>query len=198
MSQLDHDYPMLIAIHSDVLLPKELQVHAADVLPATAPRIYALQGSTHTIGRDTEKCQIWVRPERFDVSRVHAAIVQINGQSIIVDKKSTHGTFVNHQRIQEPSILKTNDVIGLAHTSEMLRFVNPHHRRQIAPLVLGLTDREREVLVLLVRGQSYKSIAGELKISENTVKTHLQHIYEKFRVNDREAATDIARKLDLF
>ncbi|HSF86221.1 MAG TPA: response regulator transcription factor [Acidimicrobiia bacterium] len=51
-----------------------------------------------------------------------------------------------------------------------------------------LSERELEVLVLVARGGTNKSVARELFISEATVKTHLLHIYEKLGVNDRAAA----------
>jgi DNA-binding NarL/FixJ family response regulator len=53
-----------------------------------------------------------------------------------------------------------------------------------------LSDREIEVLTMIVRGRSNKEIAVELKISENTVKFHTTRIFEKLGVLDRvQAAT---------
>jgi DNA-binding NarL/FixJ family response regulator len=48
-----------------------------------------------------------------------------------------------------------------------------------------LAPRERQVLELLVRGLSYKEIAGELGISSSTVGTYVQRIYEKLHVSSR-------------
>lgn len=56
-----------------------------------------------------------------------------------------------------------------------------------------LSPRELELLQLLARGQSNKEIAGELFISQSTVKTHLIHIYDKLGVDNRTAAIDRAR-----
>ena len=53
-----------------------------------------------------------------------------------------------------------------------------------------LSDREREVLGMLVRGRSNKEIAIALGISENTVKVHTTRVFEKLGVADRlEAVT---------
>src|SRR5262245_16622741 len=53
-----------------------------------------------------------------------------------------------------------------------------------------LSDREIEVLTMIVRGRSNKEIAGDLGISENTVKFHTTRIFEKLGVLDRvQAAT---------
>ena len=52
-----------------------------------------------------------------------------------------------------------------------------------------LTTREQEILALLAEGFLYKEIAERLDISFGTVRTHMQHIYEKLQVQSRTAAT---------
>ena len=51
-----------------------------------------------------------------------------------------------------------------------------------------LTARELEVLQLLAFGHTNKDIAEQLFISPDTVKTHLEHIFEKLGISDRTAA----------
>lgn len=54
----------------------------------------------------------------------------------------------------------------------------------------NLTNREHEILGLLVQGLSYKMIADRCAISLPTVNSHIQHIYEKLQVNSAvEAVT---------
>lgn len=48
-----------------------------------------------------------------------------------------------------------------------------------------LTDREIEITQLLVKGYTYKAMAKQLFISENTLKTHVRNIYGKLAVNSR-------------
>lgn len=55
-------------------------------------------------------------------------------------------------------------------------------------LLTYLTAREEEVLELLTQGNNYKGIAGKLYISETTVKTHVNNIFQKLQVNDRTQA----------
>jgi len=55
------------------------------------------------------------------------------------------------------------------------------------PLKL-LTDREREILQLLARGESNKSIANTLSISYDTVKQHVRHILTKLNLSSRVKA----------
>jgi DNA-binding NarL/FixJ family response regulator len=52
----------------------------------------------------------------------------------------------------------------------------------------GLSEREREVLQLLVEGMPNKLIARRLEISEKTVKSHLTRIFRELGVTDRTQA----------
>lgn len=63
---------------------------------------------------------------------------------------------------------------------------------------LGLTQRESEVLSLLVAGLTNKAIAGKLVLSEDTVKTHLRGLYRKLDVADRAGAIRVALREGLF
>jgi DNA-binding NarL/FixJ family response regulator len=60
-----------------------------------------------------------------------------------------------------------------------------------------LTDREREVLECMVKGMSYKMVAGELNIAYHTVHDHVKNIYKKLHVNSAPEAVReaILRKL---
>ena len=55
-------------------------------------------------------------------------------------------------------------------------------------LLSYLTQREEEVLELLTQGVTYKGVAAKLFISETTVKTHVNNIFQKLQVNDRTQA----------
>jgi DNA-binding NarL/FixJ family response regulator len=60
-------------------------------------------------------------------------------------------------------------------------------RRATAPAG-GLSDREREVLLMVVDGLANKQIAQRLSISEKTVKAHLTSIFRQIGVTDRTQA----------
>lgn len=55
-------------------------------------------------------------------------------------------------------------------------------------LLNELTTREEEVLALLVQGENYKDVAKKLFISETTVKTHVNNIFQKLQVNEKTQA----------
>jgi DNA-binding NarL/FixJ family response regulator len=61
----------------------------------------------------------------------------------------------------------------------------------------GLSTREMEVLECLAQGKTTAQIAGELYISENTVKTHVRHILEKLEASNRAEAVSKAAQMGL-
>ena len=63
---------------------------------------------------------------------------------------------------------------------------------------LGLTQRESEVLSLLVAGLTNRAIAAKLVVSEETVKTHSRGIYRKLSVTDRTSAVALALREGVF
>jgi DNA-binding NarL/FixJ family response regulator len=61
----------------------------------------------------------------------------------------------------------------------------------------GVTDREREVLVLIARGLSNAEIAGHLHLSQPTVKTHVGHLLAKLDARDRAQLVVVAYETGL-
>lgn len=72
-----------------------------------------------------------------------------------------------------------------------------HATRHQPGVGMDLTDREREVLVLLAKGFSNADIADQLSLSLATIKFHLANIYSKLGVNNRVEAVTIALKNNL-
>lgn len=64
-------------------------------------------------------------------------------------------------------------------------------RNQHGTLIHVLSAREKEILEWLAKGMLYKEIAAQLFISQETVRKHVYHIYEKLHVNNRIEAVNI-------
>lgn len=56
----------------------------------------------------------------------------------------------------------------------------------------NLTEREQEILKLLIHGMQYKEIGNQLQISPNTAKKHVLNIYSKLHVNIKAQALSLA------
>ena len=70
--------------------------------------------------------------------------------------------------------------------------------RQTPPAALEeLTEREREIFLLIAKGLSNAEIGRELFISETTVKTHVTHVFQKLDVRDRVQAVVLAYQTGL-
>lgn len=70
-------------------------------------------------------------------------------------------------------------------------------REQLAPSLEELTDRELEVLALMVEGLRREAIARRLGLSPNTVRTHTQNLHAKLGVRTDVAAVSVALEAGL-
>jgi DNA-binding NarL/FixJ family response regulator len=84
------------------------------------------------------------------------------------------------------------DVIagGSPMSSEIARRVveSFHRKAKTIDKALNLSAREEEILVLLSKGYSNKAIAGQLKLSVETIYSYLKRVYEKMHVHSRTEA----------
>ncbi len=71
-------------------------------------------------------------------------------------------------------------------------FINVKVDKQLVKFEGGLTNRERDVMRLLAKGNSYKEIASSLFISTETVRRHIANIYRKLNVKSKVEAVNAA------
>ena len=72
--------------------------------------------------------------------------------------------------------------------TELRNYVQAHRKpaeKPAQPALSELTQREREIVRLIVEGASNKEVASALAISERTVKGHLSNVFQKLGVTDR-------------
>jgi DNA-binding CsgD family transcriptional regulator len=113
-------------------------------------------------------------------------------------------------RTNKDNNFTTNDLIYLKilakHSSnhlkklfEIEKLKNIHYERKETLLInkannFNLSNRERDVLKLILTGKTNEEIASELFISVNTVKKHLSHIFNKTEVHNRTELAAIVYK----
>lgn len=61
----------------------------------------------------------------------------------------------------------------------------------------GLSDREKEVVVLYAQGRNRAFISSNLFISENTARDHIKSVYKKMRIHNKQALIDAIQKIAL-
>ncbi len=77
------------------------------------------------------------------------------------------------------------------------RFMKSYEKINNLEKIEPLTEREQEVLTLLGEGFKQKEIAQGLCVSTNTVRRHLQNVYEKLNVNNKTLAINKAKELNM-
>ena len=107
---------------------------------------------------------------------------------------------------QVVQMLRDDAVIAPSTTRRLMAHMAPRLRSDHArtaeceheqAAVESLTPREREVLVLMAQGSANLEIAGELVLSEATVKTHAGRVLAKLGARDRVQAVLIAHRAGL-
>ena len=82
-------------------------------------------------------------------------------------------------------------VVAPAMTAKLVRMLDGKNNSSTS-LLESLTQREREILKHLAKGESNKAIARELEISYDTVKLHVRHILAKLNLSSRVEAAVFA------
>jgi DNA-binding CsgD family transcriptional regulator len=145
------------------------------------------------------------------VSRRHARLRTTSDGILLEDLGSRNGVLVNNRKVQGPTLLGHGDVIGIGleslelvdeqvlnHPEELSTLPPPPSRAPpgeadvdapeqttaLAQLDV-LTDREREVLELIVFGHTQREIADRLHISVKTIETHRARLADKLGCRTR-------------
>ncbi|MCS6806110.1 MAG: FHA domain-containing protein [Acidobacteriota bacterium] len=124
-----------------------------------------------TIGRDPSNRLQFHKDEDDLVGRKHAKIVRQHDQTVLVDLQSRNGTFVNHERITEPTALKSGDVIEFGPGGPSIQFY------QGKDSLAGLATRvlQRASTIRPTRFVVPVDATGRLKTSEMTPTDAINH-----------------------
>lgn len=160
------------------------------------PRMNGLE-ATRRIKRDKPSVKVLMISTREQTDYMLEAIR--SGASGYLYKDSNRKEFVSAIR----GVLSSNDASGdrERNVQSLQRALHEGdsagHRTYGEELRESLTPREKDVLRLLVRGDTNPEIAGTLLISRSTVKLHVQRILVKLEVSDRTRAASRAAELGL-
>jgi DNA-binding CsgD family transcriptional regulator len=163
--------------------------------PTLAAGPYALSRRMHVVGRSST-CDFVVK--HITVSRRHAEITVTSGVVSVLDLGSHNGTFVNGERVQEcpvalgqslrfgsVSFLLTNPTRPDDEASSEAATSDARATRNLEPANSLLSQAQRRVFVLLLKGLAEKKIAERLFLSPHTVHTHVREIYRILTVHSR-------------
>jgi DNA-binding NarL/FixJ family response regulator len=92
------------------------------------------------------------------------------------------------------SVASGDAIFGPGIAERVLRFFAAARSSAQPPAFPALTDREREVLELVARGEGNATIAHKLAVSQKTVRNHVSNIFLKLQVADRAQAIVRARQ----
>jgi FixJ family two-component response regulator len=130
-------------------------------------------------------------------SGIHLPIIFISGHSdipISVQAMKSGAVEFLTKPLREQALL---DAIQAADELDRAQRKDAEIVAELRERFNSLTSREREILALVIAGRVNKQIAGDLDLSENTVKVHRSQITRKMRAKSLVELVRIADKLDL-
>jgi DNA-binding NarL/FixJ family response regulator len=168
----------------DLRMPVMDGVEATGLIRAAHPRIQVLVLTTHA-------------DEESVMAALHAGAIgyltKDTGRHALVSaiQSAAAGNAVLDRKVQERLLAAASTFTA---TTGPLEKAPPlgNAAPEEAPAPDGMTAREVEVLVLVSQGRSNAQIAQELVISESTVKTHINNLFAKARLQNRTQAVDYA------
>jgi len=162
--------------------------------PDNSPWIVPVYKHNFTIGRDSDRDLIL---STAGVSRRHAGLYIDGGELYIEDSGSRNGTYLNGGRVESRTPVRHNDILQIGEyeftlrhrpqddTAEQTVVVSREKKLGEFAKKFGLSEREEEVLFLLLRGKKLQEIGEKLFISPGTAKLHTQSIYKKTGCHSR-------------
>jgi LuxR family maltose regulon positive regulatory protein len=113
----------------------------------------------------------------------------------IIKEQKYFGLMIEEKIFLKPflSYIKKEDINIYNKINELSNF-DPKNKTN---LIEDLTEREYDIIKLVAKGYTNKSIADELYITVGTTKWHLSNIYSKLQVKNRTEAIIKSKKLNI-
>ncbi|GCE31499.1 helix-turn-helix transcriptional regulator [Dictyobacter alpinus] len=205
---LQENGPVAIALQEEKAL-LEARLYLAQGQAETALKLLnALLPAAHEAGRGHHTLQI-----RLLLAQAYSARKQVCESREVLLAALKQAQTAGYQRL----ILDEGDQLFLllrdllpelpkqslrSYVQSLLRSFAQQRQKTTVTAVIStifepLSKREQKVLRLLIAGHSNPEIARELIVSVNTIRTQIQSIYRKLQVNNRQAASEVARELNL-
>ena len=135
----------------------------------------------------------WIYLTVFSLVLVSLTFLIYRQRMVTQMEHSKHQIAAN---LREIEILRSNIRMEMEDSMEKVKVtMNRHELNKY--LLNPMSDREIEVLFLVSDGKTKKEIADDLFVSENTIKTHVQNIYDKLGVNSKIGAIVKAGDLEI-
>ena len=186
--------------------PKSMSWFLEGKLKDNSPWYIPVSGGGFSIGRSSRSQLILTAAS---VSRKHGSISFHNYEPYLSDLGSRNGTFVNGGRISGEVRLKEDDIISFGAVEFVLRHSDDEdddeeektiidegggQKKRIFSEIFKISEREEEVLFLLIKGFNIKEIGEKLFISPGTVKNHVLKIYAKTGAHSRIELSTLYRE----
>jgi LuxR family transcriptional regulator, regulator of acetate metabolism len=172
--------------HTPVLHPASTRSYVVAPIVPAGRVVGFLHGDYHPTNRDVDavvRDALWTFAEGFGRVYEHVVILE----RLRTQRARAHDAFAAAEQVMRS--LSAADIELVADEQE----ANPDAAVGFSTQGVGeidelLTEREREVLLLMVRGLSNRAIAEQLVIKEGTVKSHVKHILRKVGAVNRTEA----------
>ncbi|MBZ5567761.1 MAG: response regulator transcription factor [Acidobacteriia bacterium] len=117
----------------------------------------------------------------------YVQVVRLGARGLVLKREGPERLFAAIRSVANGELAFSEDL------AQQVLSAMARETRQEPSAMRRLSERERQIAALVGRGMKNKDIAGELSISENTVKCHLQSIFNKTGAHDRLELAAIAR-----